>query len=86
MKKIIGVFHPFDLYQTFYVYEDSEKLEAVQTKIENIPETVFKLSEMYNVDKIDIAGTKMFTRGIMKRIQDEEMLKYSKNKIEIKLV
>jgi hypothetical protein len=41
---------------------------------------------MYNVDKVDIAGTKMFTRGIMKRIQDEEMLKYSKNKIEIKLV
>lgn len=86
MKKIIGVFHPFDLYQTFYVYEDSEKLEAVQTKIKDIPETVFKLSEIYNVDKIDIAGTKMFTRGIMKQIREQEILKYNMNKLEIKLV
>lgn len=37
MKKIIGIIHPFDLYQTFYVYEDGKDVENVQVKIENIP-------------------------------------------------
>ena len=26
MRKIIGIIHPFDKYQTFYVYEDGNKL------------------------------------------------------------
>lgn len=41
MKKIIGIIHPFDIYQTFYVYEDGNKLEIVQTKMDDIPDTIF---------------------------------------------
>lgn len=44
MKKIIGIIQPFDLLQTFYVYEDGNKLEITRTKIKDIPQTVFKLS------------------------------------------
>jgi len=44
MKKIIGIIHPFDIYQTFYVYEDGNKLEITYTKIDDIPDTVLELS------------------------------------------
>lgn len=44
MKKIIGIIHPFDLYQILYVYEDGNKIEARKVKVEDIPSTIFKLS------------------------------------------
>ena len=49
MKKIIGIIQPFDIYQTFYVYEDGNKLEIIQTKINDIPKTVLELSAVYDV-------------------------------------
>lgn len=50
MKKIIGIIHPFDIYQTFYVYEDGNKLEIVKTKMGDIPKTIFELSQTYDVN------------------------------------
>lgn len=45
MKKIIGLLRPFDLNQTFYVYEDGNKLGITQTTVDGIPDTVLALSE-----------------------------------------
>lgn len=64
MKKIIGIIHPFDIYQTFYVYEDGNKLEATQTKIKDIPDTIFELSHLYNVNEINLSGAKHFAKKI----------------------
>ena len=69
MKKIIGIIHPFDIYQTFYVYEDGNKLEIVHTKINDIPDTVFELSRTYDVYQVDLSGAEHFAKGIIKQIQ-----------------
>ena len=45
MKKIIGIIHPFDLQQLFYVYEDGNKIAATNTTIDNIPELICNLSK-----------------------------------------
>ena len=37
MKKIIGIIHPFDIYQTLYVYEDGKELENIQTRMKDLP-------------------------------------------------
>ena len=60
MKKIIGIIHPFDVYQIFYVYEDGNKLEIVHTKISDIPDTVFELSRAYDVYQVDLSGAEHF--------------------------
>ena len=86
MKKIIGIIHPFDHKQTFYVYEDGNKLEIVQTTIEKIPDTIFKLSHTYDVYQVDLSGAQRFTKGIIKQIQEKEMLKYNENKLTIKCI
>lgn len=44
MKKIIGIIHPFDLYQIFYVYEDGNRLEVKKIKMKDIPNTIFELA------------------------------------------
>ncbi len=86
MKKIIGIIHPFDAYQTFYVYEDGNKLEVVQTTIENIPDTIFKLSQAYDTYQVDLSGAERFNRGIIKQIKEKESIKYSNNKLIIKSI
>ena len=54
MKKIIGIIHPFDMYQTFYVYEDGNELELVQVRMNDIPDTILELSKVYDVYQIDL--------------------------------
>lgn len=86
MKKIIGIIHPFDIYQTFYVYEDGNKLEIVQTKMNDIPDTIFQLSHTYDVYQVDLSGAERFIKGIIKKIQEKEFTKYNENKLNIRCI
>lgn len=86
MKKIIGIIHPFDIYQTFYVYQDGNKLEVVQTKVKDIPDTIFELSQTYDVYQVDLSGAQNFTKGLIKQIQEKEITKYNENKLIIKCI
>lgn len=86
MKKIIGIIHPFDIYQTFYVYEDGNKLEIIQTKMGDIPDTVLELAAVYDVNQVDLSGAKHFTKRIIQKIQEKELSKYSQNKLIIKCI
>ena len=69
MKKIIGIIHPFDIYQTFYVYQDGNKLEIVQTKVKDIPDTIFELSQTYDVYQVDLSGAQHFTKGLNQMVR-----------------
>ena len=86
MKKIIGIIHPFDMYQTFYVYEDGNKLETIQTRVKDIPDTIFELSRAYNTYQVDLSGAEHFTEGIIKKIQEKENTKYNEHKLTIKCI
>ena len=86
MRKIIGIIHPFDLYQILYVYEDGNKIEARKVKVEDIPSTIFKLSQIYDTYQVDLTGAKHYNQGIVKKIQEQEMLKYNEHKLTIKYV
>ena len=86
MKKIVSVIKPFVINQNVFVYEDGNKLEIVQTTIEKIPDTIFELSHTYDVYQVDLSGAQRFTKGIIKQIQEKEMLKYNENKLIIKCI
>ena len=86
MKKIIGIIHPFDLQQLFYVYEDGNKIAATNTTIDNIPELICNLSKQYYTYQVNLSGAKHFCKGIIKQVQQLENTKYSENKIIIKCI
>ena len=83
MKKIIGIIHPFDMYQTFYVYEDGNKLEIAKVRISDIPDTILELSKTYDVYQVDLSGSNHFTKGIINQIKEKEINKYNENKLTI---
>ena len=57
-----------------------------KTTIEKIPDTIFELSHIYDVYQVDLSGAQRFTKGIIKQIQEKEMLKYNENKLTIKCI
>lgn len=83
MKKIIGIIHPFDIYQTFYVYEDGNELELIQVRMNDIPDTILELSKVYDVYQIDLSGSNHYTQNIIKQIKEKEATKYNENKLTI---
>lgn len=85
-RKIIGILRPFDLDQNLFVYEDSNKIDAVKTTIENLNESLFALVEKYNIKQIDLTGPHQFLRGIKKDFKEKEFEKYSIDNIEINLI
>lgn len=86
MKKIIGIIRPFDLRQTFYVYEDGNKIAVEYPTLNEINESVFSLSSKYEVNQVDLVGPKQYNRGLSKRIKEAEMTKFNENKLEINIV
>lgn len=86
MKKIIGIIHPFDLYQFFYVYEDGNKLDITKTTIDKIPQVIFTFSKIYDTYQVDLSGSQHFTKGIANQIQEAEIAKYGENKLIIKCI
>lgn len=86
MRKIIGIIHPFDKYQTFYVYEDGNKLEMKQITIEKALETVFQLAKKYQAYQIDLTGSKFFLQKFVTQIKQKEIIEYSKQKFIIRII
>lgn len=86
MKKIIGILKPFDMYQTFYVYEDDNQIDIRHPKIDEIPDEICELSQLYGVDQVDLSGAKSYIQGIIKQIQEKEITKYNENKLIIKCI
>ena len=86
MRKIIGIIHPFDIYQTFYVYENGNKLQIVKTRVKDIVDTILQLSQTYNVQQVDLSGAKHYIKGLIKQTQEAEMLKYNQNKLKIRCI
>jgi hypothetical protein len=85
-KKIIGILRPFDMIQKFYVYEDGNKIDGVAINFDLIPTTVLNLSEKYDVYQLDLTGPKQFSRGVSSKIKEEEVKKYSQEKIKINII
>lgn len=86
MKKMVGIIHPFDAYQTFYIYENGDFLETIQINMEDIPNTICNLSQTYDINQVDLSGAKLFNQGIVEQIQNNELMKYNKNKLIIRCI
>lgn len=81
MRKIVGIIHPFDLYQNFYVYEDGNKIEATKAKMEDVPLTIIELSELYDAYNVGLSGASRFIKKIIQDTEKEEIAKYSEKKL-----
>lgn len=82
-RKIIGLIQPFTRVQNFYVYEDGNKIATANPKIEEIADTVFSFMQEYDVNELELIGSKQYNRGLSNKIKEAEMTKFGLNKLKI---
>ena len=83
MKKIVGIVRPFDMNQTFMVYEDGNKLDVVETTLENLNNTILGLVNKYSVDNVNLIGPQKFLQGICNKLKEEFSLKYDNRNLTV---
>lgn len=77
---------PFTFSQNFVVYEEGVEITNTQVPMNILEESIIAYAHQHNVSEINIAGPKIYTKGIQKRMQKVELEKYNENTVEINLV
>lgn len=88
MKKIIGVIRPFQLEQSIMVYEDGNKIDILQSTLEDLGNSIYSLSKKHDVTRVDLAGPKRFIEGVKDGLDTEYLQKKFEldSKIEINII
>lgn len=77
---------PFTFSQNFVVYEEGVEIANTQVPMNILEESIIAYAHLHNVSEINIAGPKIYTKGIQKKMQKIELEKYNENTVEINLV
>ena len=77
---------PFTFSQNFIMYEDGVEITNTQVPMNILEESLITYAHLHNVSKINIAGPKIYTKGIQKKMQKIELEKYNENTLMINLV
>lgn len=83
MRHIIGILRPFDLEQTFYVCEGDNQIECIHSTIEDLSNDIFMLVDKYKINEIKLTGSKQYTLKIKQNLEQEALLKYNQNILNI---
>lgn len=85
-KKIIAILHPFEYKHFIYVYQDGNKIDMAKVLIDDVPDNIIIFAEKYKINKIELSGPKQYARGIQNKIQEYEITKYGKSRLDIELI
>lgn len=86
MKRIIGIFKPFELKQKLFVYEDGNKIDSLEVSNAELKDALFALAEKYQIDRVDLSGPKQYVRGLSKQLEKVEKQKYNKHSITFNII
>ena len=76
MDRVVVNVHPFKLLQEVLVFKNQECIDKEEVGMENITETIKKFCTKYNIDHVDLSGTKAYTVSIRDELTD--LSKYNK--------
>lgn len=86
MKKIVSVIKPFIINQNVFVYEDGNKIDVLSVPLNDIQNILINTAIKYEVNDIELIGSKKYLNGIINKVQEEEIKQYNANKLNIKII
>ena len=86
MKKIVGILNPFDATQSFYFYEDGNRIDRLTCSLNEIPSSLISFASNYGVTDVDVSGPQFFSQAIVKEIDTYMINKYNAKKININII
>jgi len=58
----------------------------MQGKMSEIPNIILTLAKKYNINQIDLSGSKSYLKGIAKKTKEKEMLKYNADTLKFNYI
>lgn len=86
MKKIVSVIKPFVINQNVFVYEDGNKIDVLSVSLDNIQNILINTAIKYEINDIELVGSKKYLNGIINKVKEEEIKQYNVNKLNIKII
>lgn len=87
MEKVLLVnIKPFTFSQVISIFEDGNEAGTMIVPMNKIEEEILILAKHNNISEVNIAGPKVYTKGIQKKIEKAELKTYNKNLLNIKLI
>ena len=86
MRTLFIYARPFTFTQNIIMFEDGTEIENEAVPMNKLEESILCLAHLNNIKEVNIAGPKVYTKGIQKKIQKAELNKYNENTLEINLV
>lgn len=87
-KHIITMVQPFMIDQQVIVYENGNKIDAIQCTVDDLPTTIADKANQYEITDIQIGGPRKYNKILGNKIAEEYLSKYSTKgkEIEIKFI
>lgn len=86
MKKIVSIIKPFVINQNVFVYEDGNKIDVLSVSLDNIQNILINTAIKYEINDIELIGSKKYLNGIINKVKEEEIKQYNANKLNIKII
>ena len=86
MNKLIIRGEPVGPFQYVYANEDGKKVESIGIQIENLEDVVFALLKNYNINHIDLSGSRLYMEGIERMLKNAQINDYEKTELIFKYV
>ena len=58
----------------------------MQGKMQDVSNIIFTLSKKYDVNQIDLSGSKAYIEGIARKVKEQESQKYNKNILKFNFI
>lgn len=78
MKKIIILNKMFIATKTLVAIDEDKVIEEIAVTPAKLIETVFSLADKYDIDTVEIKGSKIYSSGLKKDLTKAMGLKYSR--------
>lgn len=69
MNKLIVRGDPIHHMQHIYIYTGGEKVDNLGVHLDEVPEVVLFAVEKYNIEKINLSGSRFYMEGIEQQIR-----------------
>ena len=87
MDKVLLVnIKPFTFTQIISIFEDGNEVETMAVPMNKIEEEILILTKHNDISEVNLIGPKVYTKGIKKKIEKEELKTYNNNMLYIKLI
>ena len=87
MKRLLIRGTPTEVFEHLYVFNDGDVLtESIGVKFEDLEETVFALLSKYEINHIDLSGSRVYIEGIERQIRKAGATTYSINDLSFRYV